>query len=118
MIATLLIAAIGMVAWRCMSNAPRSVMATSTADGRAGLDPPVLHEEALPYVGVVAMTPHGMMPSGPYEAGPPRYEMRSFFKSVTFLRFFGNYHIPCLSPGHLSKAIFYKKAHFLLYIFS
>ena len=58
---------------------------------------PELHEEALPYEVVVAMTPHGMMSTGPYEAGPRRYEMRSFFKS---LRFFGYYHVPCHSPRH------------------
>ena len=98
MIATTLMSANGMAAGHCMSGVPGSpawAEATVPDDVRAGLETPERHEEALPYEGVVAMTPHGMMPPGPYEAGPRRYEMRFFFKS---LGFFGNYHVPCLSP--------------------
>ena len=92
---TLLMSAIGMAAGHCMGGVPGSpawAEATEPDDVRAGLETPEqVHEDTLPDVGVEAMTPHGMMPTGPYEAGPRRYEMRSFFKS---LRFFGNYHVP------------------------
>ena len=70
--ATLPIAANGMAAGHCMSGVPGSpawAEATMPDDVRAGLETPELHEEALPYEEVVAMTPHGMMPPGPYEAG-------------------------------------------------
>ena len=99
--ATTLIAANGMAAGHCMSGVPGSpawAEATVPDDVRAGLETPELaHEGDLPDGGMMAMTPHGMMPTGHSEAGPRRYEMRFFFKS---LRFFGNYHVPCLSPRH------------------
>ena len=68
MMSTVLIAITGLMAGRRMSDAPGSptwVEAAEPDDVRAGLKAPGLHEEALPNVGFVAMTPNGMSHPGP-----------------------------------------------------
>ena len=82
---TLLMSANGMAVGHCMGSVtgnPAWAEATEPDDIRAGLETPELaHEGALPDAGMLAMTPHGMMPTGPGDSVPLRYEMRFFFKS-------------------------------------